>query len=416
MTWLIDKFLTVQPQLARFAQATGIIAYAGLQWLILLRLLPIGGYELVGSYALAQAVVAPVVGFFAFSLRPLWVSGALGELSAGSVLAVRITTGMVALTMAIVITLTFQIRLDAMIFTYVLASKFLDMVSDILAAIFDRQGKSAISGLLLIMKSALLSLVILAGWTAQFDLSTIVSTLVIVQACIVIAEWKLSGSARPFGLFKFSQWLAVIPLATALFAAVNSLVASVAGFLPRYLLELFADRETVGYFSTIFIPVLMIQMIATGLSQTHLHQLSRVARLGEIRQTFLASAPVAMLIVGLHMAITILVFLAAAFVDWGWENQRSLLHDVAFVLVLSLPLGLRQFYSYLAMSTGRMTAIFTTSAILLAVQALLAPWAIQTEGIFGCVILMSAGAVVQIGTYLWILRKPVQPMAEYQHG
>lgn len=405
----------VQGHLARFAQAAGIIAYAGLQWLVLLRLLPIGGYALVGSYALAQAVVAPVVGFFAFSMRPLWVSGAIGELTAGSVLAVRITTGMVALVVAVVIALVLGVHLDALIFIYVLLSKFLDTVSDMLAGIFDRQGKSATSGLLLIVKSALLSLVVLVSWAAGFDLGATISALLIVQLGVVVAEWKLSGAARPAGLLRFSRWLAVLPLATASFAAVNSLVASISGFLPRYLLELFADRETVGYFSTIFIPVLMIQMIATGLSQTHLHQLSGIVRAGGIRQTLLASAPVVVLIAGLHVVMTVSVGLAAALANWGWESQRLLLQDVAVVLALSLPLGLRQFYSYLALSTGRMTAVFMTSFVLLAVQALFAPWAIQTGGIFGCVALMSAAAVIQIGTYFWILHEPGRAV-EYQHG
>lgn len=416
MTRTGKGLLTIHGQFARFAQAVGIIAYAGLQWLVLLSLLPIGGYALVGSYALAQAVIAPVVGFFAFSMRPLWVSGAIGKLSAGNVLAIRITTGLIALAVAIVITLTFRIRLDVVIFIYVLASKFLDTVSDILAGIFDRQGKSAKSGLLLIVKSALLSLVVLVGWAAQFDLGITVSTLLIVQMGVVFAEWKLSGAIHPIGSLNFYQWSAALPLATALFAAINSLVASVAGFLPRYLLELFTDRETVGYFSTIYIPVLMIQMIATGLSQTHLHQLSKVVQAGKVRRTVLASAPVTLLIAGLHIGTTVLAFLAAALADWGWESQRPLLHDLAVVLALSLPFGLRQFYSYLAMSTGRMSAIFISSFVLLVPQVLLAPWAIQTGGIFGCVMLMSAGAVVQIGAYLWILHGPHRMVGEHQHG
>lgn len=415
MTRTGKRILLAHRQFAGLAQATGIIAYAGLQWFVLLRLLPIGGYALVGSYALAQAVIAPVVGFFAFSMRPLWVSGALGDVSAGSVLAVRITMGIFAMAIAVVITLVLGMHFSTTIFIYVLLSKFLDTISDILAGCFDRQGMSSKSGILLVGKSIALSLVILAGWAAQFGLRDTVAALLITQLTFVIVEWRLSGSARPSGLLNFSRWLTVMPLATALFAAVNSLVASIAGFLPRYLLELFADRETVGYFSTIYIPVLMIQMVATGLSQTHLHQLSKIARAGKIRRTVLASAPVALLIAGLHIAITILVFIAVALASWGWESHRPLLHDVAVVLALTLPLGLRQFYSYLAVSTGRMTAVFVTSFASLAVQALLSPWAIHAGGIFGCIILMSVGAVMQMGIYLWILNEPGRSI-EFQHG
>lgn len=395
-----------QRQFAQFAQAFGIIAYAGVQWLVLLRLLPLGGYPLVGSYALAQAMIAPIIGFFAFSLRPLWVSGAMGELSAGSVLAIRIKMGVAALIVAGIIMLLVEVRIDTAILIYVLASKFLDTVSDILSAIFDRQRKSATCGLLITSKSALMCLVILAGWMVQLGLIITLFTLFIAQAIAVVAEWKLCGSPFPSGLTKISGTLAIIPQSTALFAAINSLVASISGFLPRYFLEVFADREAVGYFSTIYIPVLMIQMVATGLSQTNLHRLSRITRNGNIRETLVASAPVALLIVGLHAAVTACAFLVASVAEPQWGMSGQLLSDLAIVLALSLPVGLRQFYSYLVMSSGRMTAVFLSSLFLLLVQVILAPWAIQIGGIYGCVILVSIGALLQIATSFWILDYP----------
>lgn len=408
--------LAFNNRISLFAQAAGIIAYAGLQWLVLIRLLPIGGYTLVGNYALAQAVVAPVIGFFAFSMRPLWVSGAINEISAGNVLFVRIVTGALALIVAIGINLIFGMRINIIIFTYVLISKFLDTISDILSGIFDRQGKSSISGLLLIMKSALLSLLIIIGWILQFDLFTTILTLIIFQSFAVFVEWKISGATHPSNFFNSSKWITIFPLGTAFFAALNSLVASLSGFFPRYLLEFFSNRETVGYFSTIYIPVLMIQMVATGLSQTHLYKLSKIVRLGNLKRIIIDSAHVTLIISGLHVAITIIAFISVALSFWVWKDQRTLLQDMAIVLAVSLPLGVRQFYSYLAMSGGRMTAVFVSSFVILAVQLIFASWAIRTGGILGCVILMSLGAAIHIAIYLWILHRPSHPVTAKRYG
>lgn len=408
--------LAFNNKLSPFAQALGIIAYAGLQWLVLIRLLPIGGYTLVGNYALAQAVVAPVIGFFAFSMRPLWVSGAINEISAGNVLSVRIATGALALIVTIAITLMFGIRINVLIFIYVLTSKFLDTISDILAGIFDRQGKSSTSGFLLIMKSALLSLLIIIGWIVSFDFFTTILTLIIFQLFSVFVEWKISGAARPSNFFSFSEWFSLFPLGTAFFAALNSLVASISGFFPRYLLEFFSNRETVGYFSTIYVPVIIIQMVATGLSQTHLYKLSKIVQIGNLKRIIIASLPVTLVISGLHVTITIIAFIAVELSFWGWRDQHTLLQDMAIVLAVSLPLGVRQFYSYLAVAGGRMTAVFVSSFVILAVQLIFASWAIRTGGILGCVILISLGAVMQIVIYLWILNRPSHSVTAERHG
>jgi O-antigen/teichoic acid export membrane protein len=110
----------------------GNIVYAACQWLILVVMAKTGTPEMVGQYALALAIVTPVIAFTNLQLRVLLSTDAARHFAFGDYLAVRLFTALIALTtVATAVGFNDYAITMALIALAVALTKSLDSISDV---------------------------------------------------------------------------------------------------------------------------------------------------------------------------------------------------------------------------------------------------------------------------------------------
>lgn len=117
----------------------GNVIYAGCQWLMLVVLAKLGKPEMVGQYALALAVTAPVLMFASLDMRTVIATDAKGQYRFTEYLGIRLLTTALALLAIAGITLVSGYSLEtALVILIIGLSKGFDALSDIFYGLFQQ--------------------------------------------------------------------------------------------------------------------------------------------------------------------------------------------------------------------------------------------------------------------------------------
>lgn len=281
----------------------GNVVYAASQWASLAILARLGRPELVGKFALALAITAPIFLLGNLSLRTIQASDAREEHRFGDLLALRLITTSLALfvTFAIAATANFP-RETTLVICIVAVAKGFDAIGDIFNGLFQHHERMDLVARAL-MANGVLSLLAMA--VALIAMKSVVwGSAGYAAASLVV----LIGYSIPTGLVllkreKIETWsplsivgrpsndgyaihhsppamrrLLRLALPLGLAASLNSINANV----PRYTVERFLGEHELGIFAALAYVVLAANLIASALAQSALPRLSRYHASGDI--------------------------------------------------------------------------------------------------------------------------------------
>jgi O-antigen/teichoic acid export membrane protein len=303
------------------------------QWATMLFVARLLGFQAAGDYAIALAIVNPVVLFAALQMRTLQVADAAGRFRFGDVLHLRIW--MLLFAALVVVQFGTMSKVSLSLLLGLLAWKAVEGVADIYHGAFQKSGRMDWVAQSIVTRSAmLLALVIGAGWSGQplgygFAAAGLGSWLIFLmfdraqsrqlgldQGASLLPSWP-----PPWGSFR-SLLASGFPLGVAMMLI--SLCASV----PRFALERFSGREALGLFATTAALAQTLALVINALSQASSAGLARYAHAGDF--------------VAFRAEIGRLFFVGLAAMALGLSGLRLVASGVAPALTAAVPEGAMQ--------------------------------------------------------------------------
>jgi O-antigen/teichoic acid export membrane protein len=265
----------------------GNAIYAACQFGMLSALAKFGSPSIVGQYALALAITAPVFMLANLQLRGVQVTDAKHEFEFADYFTLRTTTTLLALTLLLIFAYcaNYDVSTKAVI-ALVACAKAIESFADVIAGHlqkFERLDQVARA----LMIRGTISLIVFTAvfWTTR-NLLLAVGALAVTWACVVACYdfrivLRLLEDRAVF--FDFSgatmrhlTWLS-LPLGIAM--ALNSLSTN----LPRYILQHKLGSADLGIFASLAYLVTAVGLIAVALGQSVSARLSRLFADGNIR-------------------------------------------------------------------------------------------------------------------------------------
>lgn len=264
----------------------GNLSYGGAQWAMLMVLAKLGSPEIVGRFALAMAVTAPVVMFAALNLRSIVATDAGKKHAFGEYLGLRLLALGAAFLFIAGTALAAGYDRGMLLTVLVIgAAKCAESVSDILFGILQQHEKMGLISYSLLLKG-LLSLV-------AFALAMLFSRSLLVAALGLAAAWTLTlaffdlpnaracleegESLRP--LWTAPRLWAIVLLALPL--GVAALLDSLLVNIPRYFVSALLGERELGIFAALSYVSIVGVRVVTALGESALPRLARYHQAGE---------------------------------------------------------------------------------------------------------------------------------------
>ena len=291
----------------------GNVIYAACQWGILVALAKLGTPQMVGEFALALAVTAPILIGAGLSLRSVQVTDALREYEFRDYLSLRLlTTAAAILAVAGVVWLSGYRRHAPVVILIVAIAKAFESISDIVHGLWQQHERMDLIARSLVLKGVLSLGVFALAFYFTGDLRVAACGLALVWALVLLfydARWaaNVSGFARPFRL----RWRTRTLAALAWVALPAGVVMGLISFnvnLPRYFIEHHLGTEQLGIFAAMSYPMIAGTTIVGALGQSATPRLSQYYSDGE-RRAFLS---LLLKLVGLASAVGLAAVLVIA--------------------------------------------------------------------------------------------------------
>jgi O-antigen/teichoic acid export membrane protein len=225
---------------------------------------------------------------------------------------------------------------------------------------------------------------------------------------LLIVEGALAGvgvDGRSFAVWR--EWAgADAPLRGIGWVSLANLLIAVTGFLPRYVLDLFATRADVGLFAAVMMPVTLVLLVATGLSQSSLLELARAVREHDVRTFTRVLGYRAALLTSLPVLLgAVLIAAAATPLMALFGLDPAVLRLSAGVTVLMIPAVVAQIVSYAYLPLRAFPTLAAINAVALVVAALAAWPLIRLHPVYGGAMLACLPSLVQLVAFGTGLRR-----------
>jgi O-antigen/teichoic acid export membrane protein len=256
------------------------------QWATMLFVARLLGLEAAGEYAIALAIVNPVILFAALQLRTIQVADAASRFRFAEILHLRMWM-LLAAAIAVVQFGTLS-KVSLTLLLGLLAWKGAESVADIYHGAFQKSGRMDWVAQSIVTRSAmLLALVIGAGWSGQ--------PLGYGLAAAGFGSWMIflifdRAQARQLGIDEGSSLLPSWPppwasfrnlLANGFPLGVAMMLISLCASVPRFALERFAGREALGLFATTAALAQTLALVMNAFSQASSAGLAKSAHGGD---------------------------------------------------------------------------------------------------------------------------------------
>lgn len=256
---------------------TGNAVYAVCQWLLLVVLARAGSAEMVGQFALALAVTAPVVMFTNLQLRNIQATDARDEYRFADYLALRALGAGVALaTIVGIVLLGGYARATALAILAVGAFKSVESLSDVVYGLLQKHERMDRIGVSLIIKgvaalAALGALVALTGsivWGAVGLAAAWAVLLITYDAASALRVLRGKAETGGSAVRRRGAAATVARLAGQAFPlGVAALLASLNATIPRYAVSAVLGDRALGYFAAMAYPLAAGSVILNSLGQ-----------------------------------------------------------------------------------------------------------------------------------------------------
>jgi O-antigen/teichoic acid export membrane protein len=246
-------------------------AYSFCQWAALAIIAKLGSADMVGQYALALAIAAPVFMFTNLQLRAVQVTDARGENAFADYAALRVVGSVAALLAVTGFAFTvITDRSTRLLLVFVALWKLLESFSDIFAGEMQKHERLDCASVSLLWRGGLSLLVFWAIFVRSHSLSIAYGATLAVALAVLCAydvpvarrflrpgSLVVGGRQALWRLFRLS-----LPLGCSM--ALISLNINI----PRYVLERYAGRAELGIFASLGYVVLAINLLVSALGQS----------------------------------------------------------------------------------------------------------------------------------------------------
>ncbi|MCL2529578.1 MAG: oligosaccharide flippase family protein [Coriobacteriia bacterium] len=243
----------------------GQFIYLFSQWLLTFCVVQLLGVEAVGVFSLAIAIAGAFIGISLYGVRSFQVSDVNDKYSSQVYRIARIITSVLALIICAVFVLfnDYSAYITVCILVY-MAFKISESVSDVYQGFFQKAMRMDYIGRSFMIKG----IVILAAFVITILLTEdLLAGIVVlcITSCVVIVFYDMRKSKK-FTLPKAkTNWLAptksllleCLPL--AIFVSIFNILTQI----PRYFIEIQMGMEALGFYATIAMPVVIIQVSAS---------------------------------------------------------------------------------------------------------------------------------------------------------
>jgi len=244
---------------------TGSFIYLFSQWLLTFCVVQLLGVEAVGVFSLAIAIAGAFIGISLYGVRSFQVSDVNDKYSSLAYRIARILTSVIALIVCTIFILfnDYSVYVSICIMVY-MAFKISEAVSDVYQGFFQKAMRMDYIGRSFIIKGIVILVLFVTTIVLAQDLLAGIVVLCIASSA-VIALYDIP-KARKFHHAKAnSDWftptkallLECLPL--AVFVTIFNILSQI----PRYFIEIQMGMEALGFYATIAMPVVIVQVSAS---------------------------------------------------------------------------------------------------------------------------------------------------------
>lgn len=383
---------------------TGNIIYAACQWGTVTTVARIGTPAMVGQFALALAITAPVMQFLSLNLRSIQATDAKQDFSFRDYFSVRSVAVVVALVVCAAIALLYEgLTTTAVVIVIVAIAKVVDGLSDVYFGLFQQNESMRLVSQPMIMNGILSLVLMIVGLKFSGDIvvGTIgyaLGSLIPMVILVIPAAKSLVSPSFPIG-FRFTKterhrhWsLVTLAFPLGLSMMLNSLTTNV----PRYFIEAEGGEYSLGIFAAVSYFIVAGGTVVIALGQAISPKLSQhfaANRLDEFSRLLGTMVGVGILL-GVAGAI-LSVFLGDQLLSLFYSREYA---DHAETLVV---LSVAAAFSFAASFTGfgmtamrRFAAQVPVALLVLAVSIIASAVLIPTHGILGAALAVLTSSIV----------------------
>ncbi|HZR58095.1 MAG TPA: hypothetical protein VFA74_14570 [Terriglobales bacterium] len=267
----------------------GWVGYAACQWLMLSVLAKFGSPTIVGQFAFALALSAPIFMFTNLNLRGVQSTDALREYCFPDYVTLRLIGSAVALLAIISICPFLKLTHSALLIVLLVALfKSLESFGDVIAGLMQKYEMLDSAAIAVLLRGGLSILLFAVTFVLWRDLPlALLVWLVCAGAVIANYDFRVArrlaaheGGASLRFSWRQLQGLALTSLPLGFVSAIGSFNTNI----PRYMIQHVLSVSELGIFASIAYPVTAATIIANSLGQSALARLSRLFAEGRIRE------------------------------------------------------------------------------------------------------------------------------------
>lgn len=392
---------------------TGNLVYSLCQWGMLSVLAKAGNVSMVGQFALGLAIAAPIFMFTNLALRAVQVTDGSRDYRFADYFTLRLlTTALGLLVVAILVFTSHYDRVTRGVILLVALAKFIECLSDVIGGLLQLHGRLDQAAVSLMIRGGLSILVFAVTFLCTRSLLASTAAMCVAWLAVLIGyDLRRAKDALPPGEPYFHlDWRVerkLIVLASPL--GFVTMLLSLNGNIPRYLLEHYGGAAQLGMFASMAYLLVAMSTVVNALGQSAIVQLSSMFAAGDLdgfrRLMFkLVGIGVAATLVGLPLAAlfgrTTLALLYRP--EYG-EHMGAFLIMVAAGGVSAVA----SFLGYGVTTARRFHAQVPITAICTLTTAVTTGLLVPQHGLAGAGLGLLASAVVLAVGYALILQRAV---------
>lgn len=408
-----DKSISLLPRLSLRANFSwtfvGNIVYSASQWGMLIALANFGTPEIVGQFALALAITAPVIMFTNLQLRVVQATDARREYDFSDYFGLRLLMTPLAWVLIIGIALISGYRTETILVIAIVGlAKAFESISDVFYGLLQQRERMDRMAISMMLKGPLSLVTLIIGLILTQSIIGAVIGLALAWVLVLIIIDVPSGSSvlktantkrdnqeqlRPRWIPKVQWTLFWNTLPMGIVMMLISLNTSI----PRYFIEYYHGEEALGIFSSIAYLMVAGITIVAALGTSASPQLSQYIAAGNMNRF----RNLLLKLLGVALFLGVSGFLVAWFggnliLGFIYGEEYAVYSDVLIWIMVAAGIGYMSSFLGYAMTAAR---YFRTQLVIFIIVALatgiLSAYLIPQMGLLGGAIALILSAIIQ---------------------
>lgn len=252
----------------------GSVFYSACQWVITIIVVHVASYEMAGYLSLAMTTSSSFSAISLFSMRNFQVSDVRGEYTSSQYVSSRIWTCIVAFVLCVVVSGIGNSQYQILCIMAFMLIRVSEALVDVMHGIDQKQERYDYIGISYLIRGAITVVVFTAGLALT---NNMVLTLFLIAAMTLLVailfDFQKAKTLETFRVdCKDKQILRLIAQCIPL--VVFTFLLSMENLIPKDILQYYFDTETLGIYSSIASPTLVVQVCASVIFNPFIPRLS----------------------------------------------------------------------------------------------------------------------------------------------